>query len=300
MINLHIFGGSTNVGNYLTKVLDLKSDLFNLYKYSRKSKGVLKANLKEPDQFFLLNTKEKSIIISFAPIWHFAKFINYITKNNPKDLENVLGIIIISSTSATTKRFAFNNYDKELVKQITKSEKQIINNLKENNIKLKIIRPTLIYGNIKNYNDRNINKIIRFLSIIPIVFLPRSTGKRQPIHAKQLAEVTITYINKIKNNRPRFSNSPTIIEVGGDQEISYHEMLRLSKDKLPLNHKAKNCKIILIPNTLFYILLFPIFIINKKFFEAILRIQSDLCGFTPSFQITNNEPREFPLEDDLI
>ena len=104
-------------------------------------------------------------------------------------LKKLKGIIACSSTSAITKRFEFNTFDKNLAKKLSISEKNIISISEKLNINCQIIRPTMIYGSFNQIQDNNISKILFIMRHLKIVFLPSNSGFRQPIHAYQLAEV---------------------------------------------------------------------------------------------------------------
>ena len=86
-----------------------------------------------------------------------------------------------------------------------------------------------------------------------------------------------------------------ILEVGGDEEITYLDLLkRLSI--VASDHKNKRCKIITIPNKLFYVLIFPLLIFKPKIFEALFRMQSDLSGFPKYSDYTGKSSDKFPIK----
>ena len=95
-------------------------------------------------------------------------------------------IISCSSTSVLTKKFAINNFDKRLVEKIKNAENRIEKICKNNNIIYQIIRTTLIYGNSKKYNDKNLSKIVNFMEKSPMLLMPKNSGLRQPIHYLQV------------------------------------------------------------------------------------------------------------------
>ena len=291
MVDIHLFGGSTPVGISLYEKVNNR-----IFKYSRNSKDSIYFDLKNT-KLKLIGNKSNSIIISYAPIWDLAFFLENILKNNEKSLKNFDTIIATSSTSILTKRYAFNDYDKNLVTKLKKAEEKLISLSKQNKIRLKIIRPTMIYGKIKNKSDKNISKILKYMRFLPFIILPKVTGLRQPIHIDQLADVTLKLASDFLNLDNDRGNESFILNVGGDIEISYFEMLMLIKQKTHKNDRAKKCKIIPLPNALFYILAFPIIFINARYFESILRIQSNLSGFLPSYKITNTKMKLFPLKN---
>ena len=103
MVDIHLFGGSTPVGISLyEKVNKFFSDEYRIFKYSRNSKGGLYFDLMNP-KLKLIGNKSNSIIISYAPIWDLAFFLENSLKNNEKSLKNFDTIIATSSTSILTK-----------------------------------------------------------------------------------------------------------------------------------------------------------------------------------------------------
>ena len=73
------------------------------------------------------------------------------------------GAIIFSSSSAITKKFAANDFDKNLSKLLISSENKILSIFKKYSINCQIIRPTIVYGTYKELDDRNFIKIIKVL-----------------------------------------------------------------------------------------------------------------------------------------
>ena len=156
------------------------------------------------------------------------------------------------------------------------------------------IRPTIIYGVYKDIDDRNYINIINLFKKFPFCIIPSQTGYRQPIHFSQLSELTYLLLEKLNKNKHK-DKINQILEVGGDEEITYSELLkRLSI--VASDHKNKRCKIITIPNKLFYVLIFPLLIFKPKIFEALLRMQSDLSGFPKYSEYAGKSPEKFPIK----
>ena len=127
------------------------------------------------------------VIVSFAPIWLLASFLATLAKEMPETLHKLTGIIACSSSSFATKRFAYNTEDKQLVSKLLTAHSSLQDLAKELSIPCQILAPTLVYGRVGNYTDKNISTIIRILRRTPCIVLPQQTGFRQPIHATQLA-----------------------------------------------------------------------------------------------------------------
>ena len=145
----------------------------------------------------------------------------------------------------------------------------------------------MIYGAIGEYRDKNINKIIKIMRRSPFLIMPKSNGFRQPIHAYQLAEIIIHYIKSFLENRDNFHTQKIL--VGGDFELSYLDILKIIKEKLPSNDSVNNCRLFIVPDLVFIIFLILLFLKSTKSYEASLRIFSDLSGFKKCFQIINSK-----------
>ena len=294
MNQIHLFGYSNPTGNELKKLLKASSKKINMYGRNSNSGNIF--NLDNLESFAFINPKEESTIVSLLPIWHFAYFLEYLYNNKKYDLQNIKKIIVVSSSSVISKKFAFNPSDKLLVQNLISAEK-LISKISQNlKIKLTIIRPTLIYGKSDSYIDRNVSVLTLYLRFLPIIFIPKNCGLRQPIHCAQLAKL----IKKLVSEDQTFidsDNSSTIINVGGDEELYYSEML----DRIYINFVEKGfLKRILyfyLPYKIFAILCSPFLIINPKFFEALLRINADLSGFERVSELLNTIPKKFPYKN---
>lgn len=60
-----------------------------------------------------------SVWISFGPIWLFAPFFEQLALRYPERLAYLSGLIVSSSSSAITKRFAPNPFDRDLAASLT-------------------------------------------------------------------------------------------------------------------------------------------------------------------------------------
>ena len=286
---IKLLGSNTLIGKYF---IDTNVD-YELVCFSRKNKNHTFLDLQNEDTFLNFSC-ENSFIVSFAPIWLVKNLIKKLEENNLNELKTLKGVILYSSTSAITKRFAANTFDKILSKELISSEKEILSIFKKYSINCQIIRSTIIYGVYKDKDDRNFIKIINLFKKFPFCIIPSQTGYRQPIHFSQLSELTYLLLEKLNKNNSK-DKINQILEVGGDDEITYSHLLkRLSI--VASDHKNKRCKIITIPNKLFYVLIFPLLIFKPKIFEALYRMQSDLSGFPKYSDYTGKSSDKFPIK----
>ncbi len=291
---IHIFGSSTSTGKELCRLLKLNQDSEDLFEYSRTNNNKTFIDFNKKETYNNLSFSEDSIVFSFVPIWLFASFINNLDKYYPNKLKKLSILVACSSSSAITKRYSFNRFDKELVSKLISSEALISSICQKYNIKYKILRPSLIYGKIGSLKDQNVEKIKQIIRILPFIILPRTTGLRQPIHSSQLAEVTYIFSQELMSSKASETNS-NIIAVGGDSEISYEKMIHLIQESLSANDFGRFLFIFKVPNKIFIILIYPFTLFSIKYFEALLRLFVNLSGFKRSFEITGKKPQEFPI-----
>lgn len=291
MIDIHLFGITTPTGKYIERIFNNKSEEYNLIGYSRKDKKYKSINFEKEN---LLIYSDKNILISCAPIWDFANFINNLYKKNTNLLNKINSMIVCSSSSVITKKFAFNEFDKELVSKLELSENKLLDICKNLDIKCFIIRPTMIYGSIDGYHDKNIRLIVKIMRLMPIIFIPKTTGLRQPIHANQLAKV-IYFITTFYAFNNENSISSKVFNIGGDEELTYKKLILRLKDTFPRKDPINNCYIAELPSTIFILLLIPLGIFSPKIFELFLRMKSNLSGFLKSSILIKQNPKKFPV-----
>ena len=286
---IKVLGSSSLIGEYF---VDKNKD-YELVSFSRKNKDRTFLDLQN-EETFLNFSCEDSYIVSFAPIWLVKNLISKLEEKNLNKLKTLKGAIIYSSTSAVTKRFAANEFDKNLSKLLISSENKILSIFKKYSIHCQIIRPTIVYGVYKGIDDRNFLKIINLFKKLPFCIIPSQTGYRQPIHFSQLSKFTHLLLEElIKQNSKEQVNQ--ILEVGGDEEISYSELLkRLSI--VASESQNRRCRVFPIPNKLFYMLMSPLLIFKPKIFEALYRMQSDLSGFPKYSDYARKSSDKFPIK----
>tara|TARA_Y100001954_G_scaffold205531_1_gene227666 strand:- start:3752 stop:4645 length:894 start_codon:yes stop_codon:yes gene_type:complete len=292
-MTLHCFGVSTPTGEALHRLADLTH-----VGYSRKppsdSGWLHAADLNDPSSFHPFGFPDAPAIwISFAPIWLFAPFLDHLATHHPERLHGLNGVIACSSSSSITKRFAANNFDHNLVTSLISAENQLIATCHRLSVTCCILQPTLIYGDVGPYGDLNLSRLLRLMSRVPVLPLPKESGLRQPIHAYQLASVALLIANQIiqEGTLPNLSER---IALGGDSTLTYREMLLALKDAQSSDHPARSCRFLSIPNRLFFLMAAPLLLRSPKAFEAVLRMGANLSGFTPVHQLLGSEPQPFP------
>jgi len=293
-MQLHLFGAASPSGEALRLLFAQSLPDWQVHAYSRRIAGANRCDFAAPAGFLPAGLGIPALWISFGPIWLLAPFLEQLAQMHPERLQDLRGLIASSSSSVLTKRFAANNFDCALVARLISAEDQLLATCRRLDVPCRILRPSLIYGQVGPYGDRNLSRLLALMRCLPLVVLPSHSGLRQPIHASQLAAVAIQL--SLQMLGPGIdSNLPERIALGGDSQISYKAMLQAVQQALPANDPARNCRICEIPNRLFFFLTAPLLLRSPKAYEAVLRIGADLAGFTPSHQLLDQPPQPFPV-----
>ena len=292
-IRLHCFGASTPSGQALLELATV--DLVGYSRTASLESWLHQADLNDPIDFGPVGGFDcPGIWISFAPIWLFAPFLEQLALNYPERLQGLRGVIACSSSSSITKRFAANRYDRQLVSSLITAEDQLLMTCRQLSVPCRILRPTLIYGQAGDLSDRNLSRLLQLMRHLPFLPLPSITGLRQPIHASQLAAVVLELAYQLGGHGWSV-DLPERITLGGDTELSYKDMLRSLQLAQPPEDPSRRCILLPIPNRFFFALAMPLMVVSPKSFEAVLRIGSDLAGFTPAYMLLGKPKRSFPI-----
>jgi hypothetical protein len=299
VIHLHLFGAATPSGEALRQLAAGAEPAWPLHSYSRRS-AAHPADFTNPAAFRPAGEPGAGAIwISFGPIWLLAPFLEQLAREHPERLAGMRGLIACSSSSAITKRFAANSFDRQLVARLTAAEDQLLATCRRLQVGCCILQPTLIYGLVGPYQDSNLSRLLQLLRRLPLVPLPAHTGLRQPIHARQLAAVAFSLVRQLSAAGwdPAL---PVRIPLGGDVQLSYRAMLQALQQAQPPGDPARRCRLLPIPNRLFLLLAAPLLLRSPKAFEAVLRMGADLAGFLPAHQLLAEPPQPFPAFTDPV
>ncbi len=298
-IDIHIFGASTAVGESLRRTCNSSNFIRNIYSYSRfpskYTSDFYYADFNASATFYPAGDAVGSNIwVSFAPIWKFAPFFYRLSLISPHRLHGLSGLIACSSSSVITKRFATNSFDKTLVSKLSTAEQQLLSACNRLEIPCSILQPTLIYGKVGDYGDKNLSRLLHIIRRLPFLPLPSQTGLRQPIHASQLASLSLQLAYHISSS-PLAAPSSEIIPVGGDTTLTYTDMIMQLMLANPSSDSLSYCHLLPIPNRLFFLLSAPLLLRSPKTFEAVYRMGADLSGFTPVHKFLGTAPQPFPV-----
>ena len=126
-MHIHLFGASTPTGESFKRLYNSTSPSSLLFSYSRSDPSLLWADFSDPHSFQPGGCpSDPSVWLSFGPIWLFAEFLENLTQNYPERLQGLCSVIACSSSSAITKRFAANRFDRQLVARLINAEDQLI------------------------------------------------------------------------------------------------------------------------------------------------------------------------------
>jgi len=241
---------------------------------------------------------ENALLVSFAPIWLLAPFLAAL-----HDSFSGLGrrlplaaVVACSSSSVITKRFAANREDRRLVERLLRAEDSLEATCAKAVIPCRILRPTLIYGQAGDRGDQNLSRLVQMMRRLPLLPLPAETGQRQPIHGRQLAAAALHLADGAA--RDPAETASLRIALGGDETLSYTALLQrlqqAARQRDPLD-RAGRCQLLPLPPGIFHLLAAPLLPISAKGFEAVLRIEANLAGFTPVHSLLGTEPEPFPV-----
>jgi len=306
VIQLHLFGAATPTGEAFRQQTFREQTfreqtVWPVVAYSRRPEAAPatshRADFTDPASFYPAGEPgQPAIWISFAPIWLLAPFLEQLASEHPERLKDLIGLIACSSSSALTKRYATNRFDRQLVARLITAEDQLLATCRRLSVPCRILRPTLIYGQAGPYSDRNLSRLLALLRRLPLLPLPDETGLRQPIHARQLAAVALHLARQLRGSGWDAS-LPERLALGGDTTLSYTALLQALQQAQPLADPARRCRLLPIPNRLFFALATPLLLRSPKAFEAVLRMGADLAGFTSAHQLLGESPQPFPLPD---
>ena len=293
-MKVNVFGATSFTG---TSFIDLLADwegCSGIFTYSRDPASSFQVDLSLANTFSLASGLDPSIWVAFVPIWIFAPFFSAFASKTHNLSGLVSGVIACSSSSVLSKRFSANIYDQSLVARLCGAEDLRLATCRSAGVPCRILRPALIYGKSGKKGDLNLSRIILAMRCLPLLPLPSFSGLRQPIHASQLAAVILHFVRQIAEGMLD-PYKPECLAIGGDFELSYAAMLLALQQSLPPSDSAKSCRLILIPNRFFFFLCSVLLLRSTRYFEAVLRMASNLSGFIPCHQIHGGPPSRFPV-----
>lgn len=149
-----------------------------------------------------------TILFSLAPITALPGFLAKVGK--------IDRLIALSTSSIAYKGESADPFERSMVEQVIKAENKIRDLCRQKGIKFTIFRPTLIYDPGKDRNVTTIANFINRFKTFPVVW--PGNGKRQPVHAEDVAEAMVAALN-VPSAEGKMFNLP------GGETLTYKKMV---------------------------------------------------------------------------
>jgi hypothetical protein len=193
-----------------------------------------------------------------------------------------------------TKRFAANCFDREMLQYSVKRVDQLLVTFRRLQVTFRTLQLTLIRGRVGSCGGLTLSRLLQPMRRLPCLSLPAETGLLQPIHASQLATVALHMAEQLRGSGCDPS-LPERITLGGDTTLTYAAMISALQEAQSAGDPARRCRLLPIPNRLFFSFAAPLLLRSPMAFEAVLRMGANLSGFTPAYQLLGREPQPFPV-----
>jgi hypothetical protein len=72
-------------------------------------------------------------------------------------------------------------------------------------------------------------------------------------------------------------------------------MILRIRDQLMKKGQGRICRVVTIPEVIYFLLSAPLLPLNPKMFEALMRVKSNLSGFNKAHEILGIDPQVFPI-----
>ncbi|MGZ3306631.1 MAG: NAD-dependent epimerase/dehydratase family protein, partial [Asticcacaulis sp.] len=125
-------------------------------------------------------------------------------------------LIAFSSTSRLTKGASPEPAEREVVRKLADGESAIIDFCSRHDVAWTVLRPTLIYDEGRDENVSRIAATIQKLGFFPVC--GQASGKRQPVHARDLARAALQAI-------PAEAAFNRTYNLSGGEALTYREMV---------------------------------------------------------------------------
>lgn len=163
-------------------------------------------------------------VVSLCPIWELSVYEKFLGSF----LGNRTPWIVLSSTSAVTKMESNGERAPGIASRLRQGEEWLARFRSGASQATIVLRPTLIYGGVRNRNINKIKAIARYSRIR--LDLEFAEGRRQPIHCDDIAEWTTALLSRALAEsgkaRPANTKSPvTLVELSGGETVSFVEMV---------------------------------------------------------------------------
>ncbi|QDT90778.1 NAD-dependent epimerase/dehydratase family protein [Gimesia algae] len=148
--------------------------------------------------------------ICLAPIWVASEHFELLSEYGARR------IVVLSSTSRFTKTESIDAGEQQTAQQLIEGEAALQNWAEAQQISWVILRPTLIYGFGRDKNIASVVRFIRRWKCFPL--LGKAHGKRQPIHAADVATASLQALRTETVANQAYN-------ISGAETLTYREMI---------------------------------------------------------------------------
>ena len=146
-------------------------------------------------------------------------------------------LVVFSSTSRYTKRYAHGERDRRFARQLARGERLVEEACGRLDVAWNIIRPTLIYCLGRDKNLSLISRFIRRFRFFPVV--GSGEALRQPVHARDLARACVALIE-----HPKCANKA--YNLSGGEVIGYQDMVARLFEQLGMRPRFVHVPVLLL------------------------------------------------------
>lgn len=205
-----VVGANGVVGTPLCEQLTAKNMVFKRVSRSD-GPSTIKWDLTKPLSAALIESLAGvNTLIHCAPIWLLSPHIETLHSVGVKRM------VVFSSTSVLSKQASSDSTEQRLVAQLSSGESSLNNYTLSHDLKVTILRPSMIYGYGR---DQNVSHIARFIKKYGLMILMgKASGLRQPVHCDDLVRACIAVIDEPKCYSRTYN-------LAGAEVLSYRSMV---------------------------------------------------------------------------
>lgn len=148
--------------------------------------------------------------ICVAPIWVLPKYFPMLENHR------VRRIVALSSTSRFTKDTSTDTHEQAIARQLADAEDSLQVWAEGRDVEWVVLRPTLIYDQGRDKNISEIAGFIRRFGFFPL--FGAAQGKRQPIHAEDVAAACLSALHSPKATNRAYN-------ISGGETLTYRNMV---------------------------------------------------------------------------
>ena len=163
-------------------------------------------------------------VVSVCPIWELSRFEGFLSNVR----RNNQPWVVLSSTSVVTKLDSKSRDASDVAAKLRQGEAWVSRQRNADVGPTVIVRPTLIYGGLRNKNINRIKEITRYTRInIDVDF---AQGLRSPVHCDDLAQWITGLLGQELSATENLLQGVHWVDLSGSEMLSFREMLALTQN----------------------------------------------------------------------